>query len=444
MKAKILFLLLGILFWDASWGAKPWDSRLPRRAQENAIWHRLVGDLLKNEMYYGALAAADRMLLYFSDLPTKELAYQTIIEIADRGYPFSIRSLFISGDIIPQANYHFDNSYNLYKGIINQKRSMEKWANYYFQKVDQENFDKYMFFLAIELYQKKELDPAAEKLKTILARELKPEQKPFIKKISRTLARIYYEQTKYKEAFEIYETFLLKTNPIQPDDWVEAAWNAYFLKDYPKALGYLYNLESKSVDWKVNLEKYVIRALIYKTLCATKNMTELIESFEKDYGGILTGIKRGTPLIRFKELRRIYHEKNKNYYQIQLSLDNLQYESNNISALPSEEQSLAQYLYRTSIRKLKNDIGYYKDEALRVSAENFVMLAESLKFLEFDVIREIFNPDTVFIPREEEKLVYVDDNQKDHQFRIHWIQMGDYWRDERLKYTGKITSKCAL
>ena len=261
-----------IMVFPASAAGPKWQGNVPAQAKDQKAWLDLISYLLKNEYHYGAMAAAQRMLMLFTDLPSKELAYKTIIELIDRGYPFSSLAPFLPGDIDPEAPsaprvpgdqeiYDFYNSYNLYKSLLDRDKNAQKWADNYLSKVDKEGFPKYKFYLAVELHMKGKLEEAETALKELLSKEYEDKHGPFIRKAARTLGRIYFEREEFEKALEVYKGFLLKMNPIAPSDWLEAAWSYYHLKKYPEALGMLYNMESRSAGNAINLEKYTIRAL---------------------------------------------------------------------------------------------------------------------------------------------------------------------------------------
>jgi hypothetical protein len=86
---------------------------------------------------------------------------------------------------------------------------------------------------------------------------------------------------------------------------------------------------------------------------------------------------------------------------------------------------------------------FYKEVAYQKAAEDLTMLNESLKFLEYGTAREKYNPAVVFQPRDtvEEDLVREID-MADRGFLFNWMQQGQYWRDERNKYVGKVEDQC--
>jgi tetratricopeptide (TPR) repeat protein len=441
-----------------------WQGLVPDEAKDPAPWTALLKQLNDEGYHYGALAAAARMLVFFQDLPTKETAYRTIVSLIDQGYPFSADSLFMPGDIVPTEGYDFTNSYNFYKFVLNKERGMQKWAESYFAGIDKENFPKYLFYQALQAYEKTDLVGAEGLLRKILQkygsqdnpvgfvgkvpvsapRELRAEEKaqlPFIRKVARTLARVYFEAEEYARALQIYDEFLLRLNPITPSDWLEAAWNLYYLKRYPETLGYLFNLESRTVDPTVTLEKYVLRALAYRALCSVSVAESLVSSFEKDFGDVLKGIKRGEPLHKFPVLFRLDVPGNSLFRAVDTTITELERERAALPKLPPDRLSVATYLYDSELRMQRQRLRQFTDRALERASTQLVMMAEHLRFLKFDVAREKFNPDTVFREIKDEPKALVDDSQE-KVYTIRWYQLGDFWRDERINFKGSEPNRC--
>ncbi len=443
MKKLILvtFIIQFILVYSGVAGVR-WEGKSPKYAEKAERWHTLIDVLLEKQLYYGALAASFRSLMFFEDIQTKEKAFKTIISLIDKGYPFSTQKIFETGDINPHLDYDLVNSYNLYKAIVNKKKNMNRWSDYFLDKVDKEKFYKYKFYLAIETYKEKKFDDAINMLREILNTEFIKEQSSFVKKVSRTLARIYFEQQKYKMALDIYESFLIRNNPIVVTDWLETAWSHYYLKNYDKALGYLYNLESKIAKYPIILEKYVLRAVIYMDLCATSKIENLIVEFNKDFGSEIKGIINGHKLRKFKALRYIFLPQSYNFFETDQTINRLKKEYPSIKDLPRNMRTLARYLYKSQFKMLKKKLRIYEEDAINMAAKELVMLSEGLKFLKYGTEREKYNPGLVFqqSTSEDKNKLFYDLGQKGSYLR--WKQAGDFWRDERTKYLGILKTKC--
>ena len=422
-------------------GEVKWRGKLPEVLNESVAWEEVLPILDQEKMYYGKLAVVKRLLIYFNDLPTKELAFKTVIDLVNQGYPYNVRPLFITGDISPTAeNYDFANSYNLYKALFNRDQGMKKWSDDYFSKIDQKKFPKFIFYQALDAYSIGKLKEAISLLKDLLNVEL--DNPIFAKKVARTLARIYYEQENYEKSLDIYNNFLLKVNPITPSDWLEAAWNLYFLNRYPESLGYLYNLESKTVDPWINIEKYVIRGLIYREMCDTLSMEFLIQSFSVDFGDVIRKIKMGEPLQTLPILKTIFSQEGDKFFTLSKVIAGLKYEKSNLVNIPPKFKFIMEFLYDTELEHIQRVEKLYLDKALEQSALSLVMMSEKLKFLKFGVERQKYNPDNIFQESTDKKNTPLLEHVDSKSFIVRWKQMGDFWIDERMNYKGIIENQC--
>ncbi len=446
LQAVLQLLLILPIFFSAApaMASEKWQGQIPKIAENPDDWSQLVTELMNHEMYFGALAGSHDILNFFSDLNSKELAYGTIIKLIDLGYPFSTRAYFIPGDIDPPGKDNFGQSYLLYKALVNVDKKMLKWADYYFNKIDKDNFPKYLFFQAREAYVHGQPYEAMDLLRKILQQATGPESLSLAKKAARTLARIRYELGQYDKSFEIYDSFLLKLNPVTPSDWLDAAWSQYQLKHFSEALGLLYNFESHASGPTRLLEKYVLRALIHREYCSVASTDALIRSFQADFGEIIDGIKLGEPLTKYPMLAKIEHPETQEYRQFTQTLSAFESESARVGELPARLQSLAKFLYSSESAMMVRSQQIFQDRALEALARHLVILSESLRFLKFDVARERFDPDRVFAAPPPVVNLKLIDETDDKNFRVHWLQWGDYWRDERLLYRGLLENKCEL
>lgn len=438
----IRILVLGIiLVMNGRIHCAEWKAEIPKFAMNGAKWQTLTNLLIERKMYYGALACAHRSLIFFDDLDTKTKAFSVIVDLIDMGDPHNHFDIMVSGDLVPlENNYDFFNSYYLYKALINESKNEFKWAKSYFEKIDQDQFPKYQFYQAIRAYVKGEYEEAIVFLKEILKKELPQRYQNLVGKAARTLARTYYRQEKFDKAHDIYENYLLKLNPIILDDWIEAAWSAYQSQQFSKAMGHLYNLVPYIKTHPINMDNFVIRALIYMKLCAADQVKALIEYFDKEFSLALDGIKKGRSLADFPVLALIDLPEHKMFLEIQERLRHLEKEFQYTNEMDEEIKKMAQYLYSTEIERLKREEKIYKERFIQASAKELVMTSESLKFLQFGVMREKFNPERVFKKEENTNQNSMENFNLD-EF-IKWDQVGDYWRDERNLFWGDIANQC--
>ncbi len=416
-----------------------WKGNIPSFAKDEASWQKLLVTLRDHDMFSGALVASQRMLVLFPSLSAKEAAYQNFIELIDAGYPISVTDTFETGDIEPSTTATFASSYFLYKGIADQDRRMEKWANAYFDKAGR-NSPKYLFYSALKSYAKRDFRTAENLLEKILNLKMDDSQRSFVAKVARTLARIHFEKKEYDKSLDIYRSFLLRLNRVTPTDWLEAAWNYYHQKKYPEAIGILYNLESPTQMNALTVEKYLLRALIYRELCDLENIEAVILSFEGRFARLVSAIRDGKSLGSLAELNGIELPENAAHYEDQRTLLALGNESKTVKSLESGSRQLATYLYKTSSQILRTRLRVHEDQALKVAADYLINLDESLRYLKFDATREIFSPDAVFKGTSPPlKLQTTVANATE----MRWDQNNSFWRDERLQFTGMLTNKCS-
>ncbi len=420
-----------------------WQGEMPALAKDINLWREFLAELEEKRFSYGMLAASTRVILFFDDVQSQGFGFENLIKVIDLGYPNSLLHMFILGNVQSEARDETVQSYNFYKAVVNKLKKMDKWSADYFEKIDKENFNKYQFYQAIQLYGEKKYRESEVILEKILRTPLRPKDFAFTKKVARTIARIHFEEQNYEKSLAWYDDFLLMVNPVTPTDWIEKAWNLYYLKRYDLAIGTLYNMDSDAAKRFKSFEKYIIRALIYLNNCAIDHVDSLVENFESEFKNSIMGIVRGKQLYKLSEIEDVARFSNPQYKESLESLEMLKEEFKRKSEISSDHIALFNYLYRSEMNMLEQYTKFYKEVAYQKAAEDLTMLNESLKFLEYGTAREKYNPAVVFQPRDtvEEDLVREID-MADRGFLFNWMQQGQYWRDERNKYVGKVEDQC--
>ena len=192
-------------------------------------------------------------------------------------------------------------------------------------------------------------------------------------------------------------------------------------------------------------EKYILRAVIYKQICAEEQLANLSNDFNATFGQILQGIKLGKALSSYPELRKIgspQGARRQKWEQTRLQLDGLKAEAPQISSLSS--RVMADFLYRTEIKNLEQQASFSRNDQLSSAAEQLLLTSESLAFLRFEMQRASVDPSHVFQAekRREEDLLRPSDSDPDQAFTVTWKANGDYWRTERPLYNALIEDGC--
>jgi tetratricopeptide (TPR) repeat protein len=427
--------------------AAVWKGKLPQNFTDLKMWVDLTAKLLEENLFHGAVAVAQQLDLFFVEVNAKEAAYGTFVKAIDKGYPFSIEEFFKTSFFEPDPKSYLGRNYYFYKGKLNIKQKRENWSEYYLSFIKANNFPKFLFFQALKAYEKGDLKEALDLIDQILKKEPLKDQVAFFVKVARTKARILYEQEKYTQSLDIYENFLLKMDPVIATDWIEASWNLYFLKEYERALGILYNVETDTAKQFPNLEKYILRATVYKALCAKNEMANLSQSFETEFGPALEKIKLGQELKSIEALVKIHPKENDEFLKYYVGLNELRREEAQVAlVVPANLRPLADQVYKSHEAYLRR-MAYTKMlPYLDKAAEQLIILGESLKFLKFDVDRSLYNPDVVFLQEQFAAAVadpLVDAKAPLKGYEVRWQQQGDMWRDEKLAYRARLANQCA-
>lgn len=119
-----------------------------------------------------------------------------------------------------------------------------------------------------------------------------------------TLGRMYFQLSKYKEAFEAY----LKVDKKHPD-WmqamVEQAWTQIMIKDYEGAAGNMFSLHTDFFKKAYAPESYIVRTVGYLNLCQFGDGSKVVNDLRKKYN----------TTFRMMEAYEASHKSPDEYYQ---------------------------------------------------------------------------------------------------------------------------------
>jgi len=165
----------------------------------------------------------------------------------------------------------------------------------------------------------------------------------------------------------------------------------------------------------------------------------LVNSFDAKFGSVINGVKVGKPLSEFSELNLLTSNQHKRFYRYHYVATQLGEEMAKSKQIDSNVWELYSYLIRTERTILLKNAKLYEEESRQKSVSYLIMLYENLKFLKFDVVLEKFNPDKVFTGDDE---IVVTEEKVKNPFSFYWPQIGDFWADERIHFTGRMKNRC--
>lgn len=154
------------------------------------------------------------------------------------------------------------------------------------------------FLKSVILYKGGHLQEAITSQSQVLSSLLQKNNNPELKSIAAlTLARMYFQASQYKEAFETYLK-VDKTNPEWTQAMIEQAWSQILAEDYEGAAGNMFTLHTDFFKNSFVPESYVIRTVGYLNLCQYGDGAKVINDMkhrftpvQKQLEDYATGIK---------------------------------------------------------------------------------------------------------------------------------------------------------
>jgi tetratricopeptide (TPR) repeat protein len=474
-------LTVGVFFWwvvclPVAWALFESDHIVPQSqnltSKDKSALTELLGKLIESSNFATATVLSRWILREAHDSELAIVAQDAMIRMLDLGFMEPVvswvsRTTFDLGlsmegpsgaatELSPGQGNLFEQM-AFYRMVTYRLDGLERWASFYESalkaSLQTRSLYKWDFYQALWLMGKSQWVDAEGKLRDLLKKLGSTDNEIFVKKVARTLGRLYFEQGKYKEALEIFDSFLLKTTYQQPTDWLEAAWSLFYLKDYNRALGLLYNyqqgstLSAISTHKPLDLEEFILRGLIHQKTCSTEGIAALSDSFNRQFQKVISGIKSGESLTGFPILLQLKMDENHRFLQLKALFEQLEKEkaaqkANPLAGLsPLARARLAQCMDQ-QVPMIRALLEILKSEVLENSARALILMDENLQFMQFNVAREKFNPDTVFqtdkVGLSLEKSL---DKQSLPTLRF-WPQSGGFWYNERLIYEGKLQNAC--
>lgn len=97
-----------------------------------------------------------------------------------------------------------------------------------------------------------------------------------------TLAQIYFQQSDYKKAYQMYRK-VEQDHPLWLQTLVETAWSQILNKDYEGAAGNMFSLHTNYFKGAYNPESYIVRTVGYLQLCQFGDALSVLKDFLRKY-----------------------------------------------------------------------------------------------------------------------------------------------------------------
>jgi hypothetical protein len=188
---------------------------------------------------------------------------------------------FVDDDLAAMVHYH--------QGIYDTRNGHAEWAEGHFSSIPHDSiyYASYLYQHAVEQTRKNEIDSALTLLESLLA--LPNVDETLVDTAHWTSARLLFERSEHQKAIEHYKA--IKT-PVseQASFLLERAWNQYKLNKPQRAMGLLYAFEAPDFRRFFTPEMFILKSLIYKSLCKYESTLSTVDAFYARYQKALDAV----------------------------------------------------------------------------------------------------------------------------------------------------------
>jgi TolA-binding protein len=259
------------------------------------------------------------------------------------------------------------------------------------------------------------------------------------------LARILYEQERYKSARKIYDSVEVpELSTAEASLYLEKAWTSYWVRDFRKTMGILYALEAPSYKSYFAPEVFLLRALVYKNLCHYIPAKREIRRFRLRFGRTLENIRnridlREDDVLRSAALQRGRVKRIADFRRtVGKEADQIDNIGGRWTEVGLDEQLREIYGLKTKSVDLK--LSAMLEGETRKVAEDLVDFEEQMYLLDYEIGLSIYRR----LQKEEARRPTEADNLK-IPFggdREYYAFVEEFWNDELPTYDFFVENRC--
>jgi len=314
----------------------------------------------------------------------------------------------------------FGNNWFYYEGNASYADQNYKEAIEYYKKIKIN--DRYFLSARYQMgnvfFANNDLENATLAFKTMLnsvSQTLAPisdlEQKELSNYAKIALARVFYQQKKFKSAIKFYRA-VDRDSPLFYDSLFEQSW-AFFMAGYPNhALGALHGVESPFFDKVFNPEASVLRAITYYWMCRYEDSRTALADFTDRHSDAVESLSEFLDRKRLRPETAYQLFENyalgvsssslgipKNVLESASSTESMNLLRKQYAAVVEETDKIdsrgifnqkknlrAEKLLRTQVKNLKNEIGKQFIVELKGLKDQFERLYEQSQFLYVELL----------------------------------------------------------
>lgn len=190
-----------------------------------------------------------------------------------------------------------------YQGLDSVQQGLNEWADQVFARIPESSAYRHRatYVQILRDVSNYELEASQKALEALLKRSPMPRDLKL--EINRTLARLAFEQGRYKEALTRYQA-LRQSAPDDSGLLLEMAWTHYYLGEYQRALGLLLALDAPAYGGLIAPERYLLEAMSLRKLCQFEPAQRAAVRLRSRHGRAIQDLYAGVPIQKSKALRR--------------------------------------------------------------------------------------------------------------------------------------------
>ncbi|MBI5495913.1 MAG: hypothetical protein HY904_12890 [Deltaproteobacteria bacterium] len=329
-----------------------------------------------------------------------------------------------------------------WQGMVDLRDGREDWALLHFHKIPEGTRYTAMatHVMAVQALTKGKVDEAGEMFASILKDPHADLET--VNEAHRSLARVLFEKKDYLGALKKYDDVKVPfLSEEEASIFLEKAWARYYLKDHRGALAILLSLDAPSYRRTYFPERWILEALIYKSLCHYAASKASAREFTRRYGDALKALRdQRTPLAhptirnaalqspvagrRLRQLKRLTTERDRL----------LDFKTSDV--LKKHLLRVYDLKVKETGRLLEEDL---EREARRV-ADELLDIEEQARLVDYEVGLEVFRR----VPQAARR-TRIPERDKPAPFgsrEVHYLFDGEYWNDELHDYQVSIEDRC--
>lgn len=332
-----------------------------------------------------------------------------------------------------------------HQGLADLRADRVTWAERLFDRIDPEGAyqPKAVYALGVQRLRGNQLSDAVRLFRLALEH---PEADREVRNQCRlALARILYEQERYKDALRIYrQVEVPELTLAEASLFLERAWTHYWLRDYRKTMGILYALEAPSYRDYHAPEKFLIRALVYKNLCHYIPAKREIRRFRFRFGQTLRNIEDRIDLRDDDGLRGAALQRGKlgrlAAFRRRVAQEGERIEDVGGSWVEVGLDAHLRQMYELKARQVDLQLAADLRRATRSVAQELVDFEEQMYLLDYEVglaiYRRLRKEDARRSTEDDDISIPIADDNVYYDFE------GEFWNDELPTYDFLIENRC--